>query len=61
MVNGPATSFGPPPAAHNRASSSRDTASSWRMLCQRNDLNQVPTVEGARVALNRGLRPDLGR
>ncbi len=32
MVTGPTRSAGPAPADHNRASSSRDTASSWRTL-----------------------------
>ena len=47
-VNGPAGSTGPAPAAHNRASSSRVTASSSRTLDHLNARSHDPIVDGAR-------------
>jgi hypothetical protein len=52
IVSAPARSAGPAPAAHNPASSSRETASSWRTLCHAKARSQLPIVEGARVASN---------
>ncbi len=49
IVSGPLRSLGPAPAAHNRASSSRETASSWRTLDHLKQRSHVPTVDGARV------------
>jgi hypothetical protein len=52
IVNGPAGSTGPAPAAHNRASSSRVTASNSRTPAHLNARNHDPMVDGARVWSN---------
>ena len=52
MVSGAPRSAGPAPAAHNRASSPRLTASSCRTLDHLCARSHVPIVDGARVASN---------
>lgn len=52
MVSGALRSSGPAPAAHNRANSSRLTASSCRTLDHLCARSHDPTVEGARVSSN---------
>lgn len=55
IVSGALRSSGPAPAAHNRDSSSRLTASSCRTLDHLCARSQLPTVDGARVASNNEL------
>jgi hypothetical protein len=51
-VNGPPRSTGPAPAAHSRASSSLETASSSRTLDHLWARSHDPTVDGALVSSN---------
>ena len=59
IVSGATRSSGPAPAAHSRARSSRQIASSCRTLDHLCARSHDPTVEGARVASNnKPVAPD---